>query len=392
MALESRRPAKLVPSYSLTGDLLSYLRCGLQYRYQNGSALPPSRPVQLWFGEFIHGVMEAAYRLWADKIADFSTDWPCNITRWDDRKNPDPNRAPHDIAVLGEHIETSLANQGKRPRNRAVRDAAYRRAKVAVNLLGRQLFPLVTAAEEPIIGSRPIPNATGLRADRYELTGVVDVLSHVKVNECLPENRFRQALQEACGETLPPEYEVVVDYKGARRPHTNSPYWKQGAWQVHTYAWLRNRRDPPVKVAAGILIYVNELSPGTDDVADLKEDIKERRTDELPKSAEDRARLDRWRPDNDTDHLLSLEYRWRRAVRVVPATEVLIDQANAEFDHVVYSIESLIAEEAKQGDIARVWQPSCNDRPTCEACDFHSFCPKPAGSSGLQRPRAPDAP
>jgi hypothetical protein len=392
VALESRRPSKLVPSYSLTGDLLSYMRCGLQYRYHNGSALPPSRPVQLWFGEFIHGVMEAAYRLWADKVADFSADWPCNVTRWDDRKNPDPNRAAHDIAVLGERIETSLANQGKRPRNRALREAAYRRAEVAVNLLGRQLFPLVTAAEEPINGSRLIPNALGLRADRYELTGVVDVLSHIKVNECPPENRFRRALQEACREMLPAEYEVVVDYKGAHRPNTDSPYWNQGAWQVHTYAWLRNRRDPPVKVAAGILVYVNELSPGTDDVINLKEGIKRQTTDELPTLADDRARLERWRPGNDPEHLLSFEYRWRRAVRVVPTTDNSILQATAEFDRVVHAIESLIAEEARQGDIGRVWQPSCDDGPTCEACDFHSFCPKPAGAPRAQQPRAPQAP
>ena len=165
MALEVRRESKLVPSYSLTGDLLSYMRCGLQYRYQNGSALPPSRPVQLWFGEFIHGVMEAAYRLWAERAANFASDWPCNMTSWDDRKNPDPNRAAHNIGVLGERIELSLANQGKRPRNREVRDAAYRRAEVAVNLVGRHLFPLVTSAEEPINGSRLIPRSDELRAE-----------------------------------------------------------------------------------------------------------------------------------------------------------------------------------------------------------------------------------
>jgi len=195
---------------------------------------------------------------------------------------------------------------------------------VAVNLVGRHLFPLVTSAEEPINGSRLIPRSTGLRADRYELTGVVDVLSHVKVNECPVGNRFRQALHQACPD-LPSEYEVVVDYKGAHRPNDDSPYWKQGEWQVHTYAWLRNRRDPPIKVAAGILLYVNELSPGTDDIVNLKKGIKTKTTDELPTLPEDRARLERWRPGNDTEHLLSMEYRWRRAIRVVPATPKAID-------------------------------------------------------------------
>ena len=391
MALEVRREARLVPSYSLTGDLLSYLRCGLQYRYQNGSALPPSRPVQLWFGEFIHGVMEGAYRLWADRTADFSAAWPCNMTTWDSRKTPDAMRAVHDIGVIGDRVELSLANQGKHPRNRDVREAAYRRADVAVNLVGRHLFPLVTLAEEPLTGARLIPDSARLRADRYELTGVVDVLSHVKVNECPPDNRFREALQSACKD-LPAEYEVVVDYKGAHRPNLDEPYWNQGEWQVNTYAWLRNRRDPPVKVAAGILIYVNELSPSNDDIENLKQGLRDGTTDELPTSAEDRGRLNRWRPGHDTHDLLSLDYRWRRAVRVVPATVTSVAHATQRFDEIVRDIEALISKEAQHGDISRVWVPTCSDKATCDACDFHSFCPRPAGLTANRQPTAPDAP
>src|SRR6185503_13903781 len=113
MTLELRREPEIVPSYSLTGDLISFLRCGLQYRYHNGSALPPSRPVQLWFGEFIHGTMETAFRLWRDTRPAFP--WPMTITPY--RGNAPTGRLPHDIGSIGDTVEGSLRALGKNPRS-----------------------------------------------------------------------------------------------------------------------------------------------------------------------------------------------------------------------------------------------------------------------------------
>lgn len=391
MVLEARREPKIVPKYSLTGDLLSYMRCGLQYRYQNGSQLPPSRPVQLWFGEFIHGIMEASYRVWLEAEIGFEKPWPCSVTPWEKRKTPDMARPINDIAVIGEAIESALATQGKYPRNQNLRESAYKRAEAAVNLIGKHLFPLVTVAEEPLSGARLISGSGALRADRYELTGVVDVLSHVTVNTCPTENIFRHAIESTCP-GLSNEYEVVVDYKGAHRPNTDEDYWMQGEWQVRTYAWLRNRRDPPVKVVAGILIYINELSPSSEDLAHLKAAIRNGTTDEVPTDIRDKNNLARWKPGNSTDDVLSQAYRLRRAIRVIPTTPDTIAGATSEFDQIVKEIESRISNEANMGQINGVWLPTSHDEATCVACDFKSFCSKPAGQTKARAPESPAAP
>src|SRR5687767_7044626 len=116
MSLTSRHEAVTIPDYSLTGDLLSYLRCGLQYRYINGSALPPARPVQLWFGEFIHGVMEMSFTMW--KAKGYPLPWKYTEIDWDKREEG-MGLPENDIGEIGRRIEASLAVQGKIPRNKA---------------------------------------------------------------------------------------------------------------------------------------------------------------------------------------------------------------------------------------------------------------------------------
>lgn len=387
--LEIKRPAHLVPSYSLTGDLLSFLRCHLQYRYYNGSSLPPSRPVQLWYGEFIHGVLEAAYRIWQQPNAP-AFPWTCTITQWGEDPPPRP---PHDIGELGDRIETVLRAQGKEARSRDARAAAYCRADAAVNQLGPILFPLIADAETKVIGTRPLPAVAGrpIRANRYELHGVIDVVTQISLAAVPTTNPLRHAIQAACG-ALPDQFEVIADYKGAPRPGLQSPYWAQGDWQVQTYAWLRSHQAHGVPIVAGVLLYINELAPGNDDIREIQRQIRTGDTDVLPvPGSQDDRILRNWRRGQDTSQL-SLEFRLRRAIRVIPVTPGSLAVATSTFDGVVRQIEENIEHEATVGAIPNAWQANCGDQDTCVACDFRHFCPSPAPNNTPRVPPPPPAP
>lgn len=396
MKLTAREEAKSIPDYSLTGDLLSYMRCSRQYRYQNGSALPPARPVQLWFGEFVHGVMEMAFTLWRAK--GYALPWPCTPIEWNARLN-DLGLAENDIGEIGRRVENTLAVQGKSARNAAARQSAYERVREAINLVGPHLFPLVECAEEPLTGSRllpPHPQGAALRASRYGLTGVVDVLTAIKMSTVPPENLIRQAIERelaAQGLATPPEYEVIVDYKGAARPESDAAYWQQHEWQIQTYGWLRQRKPDAKPVVAGILLYINELLPNSDDMRNMARAFHEGRSDVLPENgSQDFNTLNLWRQGVAGATNLSVGFRIRRALRVIPITEASIARSLKEFDRVVLEIESNISEEVADGAISHVWDANCNDPQTCVACDFHPSCPKPSGSPSHYTIAPPMAP
>ncbi|MBF0240387.1 MAG: PD-(D/E)XK nuclease family protein, partial [SAR324 cluster bacterium] len=172
MELSKRPPVFSLPSYSLTGDLIGFIRCGLQYRYTTIGQLPSSNPVQMWFGEFIHGVLEEAYRRY---------DWS--------RKQGTPDLPPWNESKLQEIldiIKRRLSAQKLFPYSQQLELIGDQRARISINELGPLLFPLIHRAEVRLKGARQlpvnqIPSQYFLReADRYEMVGVVDVVSHVE--------------------------------------------------------------------------------------------------------------------------------------------------------------------------------------------------------------------
>lgn len=401
MQLPSRDLPFEVPKYSLTGDVLSFQRCGLQYRYYNRSSLPPSRPVQLWTGEFVHGMMEDMYLYWQQNQTPFP--WPCHQTPWPGT-TPPTNRLEYDLGVLGDKVEARLRASGKTPRDRKARDAAYRRVEAAMNLLVPHLFPLITAVEEKLNSTRPMPmcainapQGQQTRGDRYELTGVVDVISSVSLATQQNNLLVHMINDQITG--LTGGFDVIVDYKAARRPpmtpppHTK-PYWQHEAWQVQTYAWLRAQQPNTNPVKAGILIYVNELSPSQTDLNELKREIAQGLTDVEPTSGSaDYYALNTWQSGQYqplptfTDNFLL-----QRAVRIVSVEDTDREQAVIEIDNVIAQIESCALHENSTGNIPNHWNADGGDGD-CDACDWRRFCPSPSSTRQTgQPPRPPVAP
>ncbi|MFG0329741.1 MAG: hypothetical protein ACF8PN_07565 [Phycisphaerales bacterium] len=298
-------------------------------------------------------------------------------------------------------MEKHLAAAGRSSRNAQARFNAYRRAAEAINVLGPDLFPLITTAEEPISGTRPIvlPANSPRNADRYELNGIVDVISSVRLQEHQDND-----LVAMLAEHLPDEdevFDVIVDYKGMRRPSRgvqNDPIWDDHAWQIQTYAWLRSKREDRARVGCGLIIYLNELYPSRQDMKALRADRENGTSDVLPPrgSADDYAILGvAANADEDgdepTDAALSLAFRLERAVRVIGVDEQSQQNAVDRIHAVVEDIEERVSREHADGEIRNNW-PANGRHRDCVACDFNDTCPQPAWvRDGLARtpPRAP---
>jgi hypothetical protein len=377
MTLSVKQPPYKIPTYSLTGDLLSYLTCGLQYRYHNRGALPPSTPVQLWFGEFIHGVMEEAYLRWkAGKLNAFPYDWKPYI--WDIETTVDHHRlTPKGLTPPSNLFDRTGVDQR----------IASRRAVASLNVWGPELFPLIDEAEVRLRGIRALtpPNQQS-RADYYEVQGVVDVLGSMTLNRASSSNRIVISLQETLGNIskLGNSFEVIVDYKGMRRPPQNDPKWQQYAWQLRTYAWLRRMQPESLPTAAGVLLFLNELEPSAEDLTHLQKEVKAGTTDVPPEGADLEA-LTKWKRVSKGKSVppptLSLEYRIKRSIRVVTVDDRSVQESLVKFDQTVWEIEGGVAQEIQGTPITQAWGTPFLQRhgkpadATCTACDFKSYCP-----------------
>ena len=397
MKLPSRSKKYMIPEYSLTGDLLSFLTCNLQYRYQNKGTLPPSKPIQRWFGEFIHGVLEEAYLQWDLNNKSFPWDWKTDIRPIEDMidiRLQVGGLYPYDedlfYSLLNSELELEDLNEHDHKK------LASARAEKAINIWGPHLFPLINSSELLIKGIRKMPNYDEniSRSNYYGINGVVDVLSSLKINKNLNQTNLdnydnmiveflkkdKKFQQKIANHNAGDEYEIIIDYKGMKRPPQqskddfNNP-WENHKQQILTYSWLRSQQEDAKPIFAGIVFYLNELVPSKEDLVLIKEEIANDLTDgaiDYSKYSEDVDLIMNWDKDDKAPEL-SEEFKIERSIRIIDIDESEIESSLNKFDSVVFNIESSLIKEIKGCKIQDAWKADSDER-TCSSCDFRSFC------------------
>ena len=395
MKLPSRSKAYMIPEYSLTGDLLSFLTCNLQYRYQNKGTLPPSKPVQRWFGEFIHGVMEEAFIQWSQNKTEFPWDWKNDIRPIEDLidlRLQARGLYPHDEDLFFSSTNHEVKNLNEHDHKKL----ASARAEKAINIWGKHLFPLIDSSELLIKGIRNMPqyNENRSRSNYYGINGVVDVLTSMKINNTLEQSNldnynnkiieilkqdedFRKRIENSKDEE---DYEIIIDYKGMKRPpiEVKNPKaenkWENHKQQILTYSWLRSQQEDAKSIFAGIIFYLNELVPSKEDLLLIQEEMKNNLIDDetLEKYETDFKLIENWQEDDKAPEL-SDEFKLERSIRIININKEEINESLEKFDEVVYNIEESLINEIKGCKIQDAWKAEADER-TCTACDFKTFC------------------
>ena len=394
MKLPSRSKTYMIPEYSLTGDLLSFLTCNLQYRYQNKGTLPPSKPVQRWFGEFIHGVLEEAYLQWDLNNKSFPWDWKTDIRPIEDMidiRLQVSGLYPYDedlfYSLLNSELELEDLNEHDHKK------LASARAEKAINIWGPHLFPLINSSELLIKGIRKMPNydENKSRSNYYGINGVVDVLTSMKIKdlqqstldtynnkiiEYLKKDKdFQKRILEYNDNE---DYEIIIDYKGMKRPPFKSndakreDQWENHKQQILTYSWLRSKQEDSKPIVAGIIFYLNELVPSKEDLILIKEELKNNLTDVGYDYNKDIKLIEEWEEEDKAPEL-SDEFKTDRSIRIINVNIEEQQKALNKFDTVVADIEDSLIKEIKGCKIQEAWKADSDER-TCSACDFRTFC------------------
>ena len=213
-----------------------------------------------------------------------SSPWPVTpLPEAGPSEAPPPGLPRHDLRLIAWPVEEALAHQGKRARSRKGTDCRVPPSRSS----NQHDWPPFVSADRGCRaeGDRDPTGATPEQWNATSLRTVRATRNHRRSDQRGTLGRRAGKYHPECGGSRLPRSlrnlrgHCRVDYKGSHRPAINEDHWHLGEWQVQTFGWLRQRQQLFHPVAAGILIYINELAPGGDDIRKLRTAIENGKTD-----------------------------------------------------------------------------------------------------------------
>jgi len=450
LTLKKKEISEEMQSYSIVGDLISYLRCPLAYRKISIGNLTPSRPSQLWFGNFIHGVMEQLFYIYhvgvsippplkpvclLEKKVDQTVISIEDIDYFnfiDDVKECDKSCSERKCLYrICYEVAARLASNRIFARSKVMVNSAIFRINLLLNEIGTQLIPLIKAAEIPLKGIRRYEGQPfnyekfknligGSRKAFYEIRGIIDVISQFDIEEFLnaiksedsskqPRNiilknigqHFYPDLFEIDDESInlmetviinlardfPAGFEIILDYKGQIRPEVSEESdWYKHEWQIRTYKWLREQQMQQMPVVAGILIYINEFLPSKQDIQKIARLSETKETDLV--LTDEQIELLKKHAFNPQAYLknIPMDYRHNRAIRFIDLRNKSKTKESIEKYDRTVLEIQLCSSIEKQNGNLEIWENKGNPE-MCGSCDFRYVCRKEG--SVTPKPEAP---
>ncbi len=229
-------------------------------------------------------------------------------------------------------------------------------AKAVINEFGAVFFPLIRESGISVKSARLIPKYKFPSAWRSEPTNAceimaeTDIISHDRLNASRPTTKaLQRVIRAVMPFNAPTPFEIVVVYKGRRRPPflgadalDVDTQWNIDKCCLHYLAHLRHQQNPTVPVIGGMIVYLNELCPTLEALSRFFVEVQYGATDIIPLQGGDLERgFKGWAnlPKNVRARAnvpqMPLVFRLNRAVRLFHITPKTMKQAMKMMDELV---------------------------------------------------------
>lgn len=338
MQLSICRSGDASVSFNLYDDLAAFAHCRLKKRPAVYSQTTQSRLSGI-FLDFA----------WREAIRHYS------FEQQNGRSNPPPWSDAATKTLLRRSIGRLMTGRILPPHSRPAA-IEFAETKAVINEFGAAFFPLIQQTGVSVKGARLIPEYKfpsawrSVAANWYEIVADTDIITQKQLDNPNPESEeLRSVICAALPRKLPRQFEIVIIYKGQRRPLSENAAagdlhsdWNIDQWCIHSLAHLRHHQAQTPPVIAGMVIYLNELCPTFDALATFADEMEQRSTDIVPpKSSLMEKGLRGWnkiptvlryranRPQ------LPFAFRLNRAIRLFKITPQTIKKALKTVDNIV---------------------------------------------------------